>query len=430
MYLRYLISGCLFFICLTVDAQKISTSFAGLAGDVVKAIYIGENGNKYFGTNQGLSVFDGITWLNYGTGSFLSFPSINDLLLDEANVPATIWIATTGGLTVADYSGGEFSNPVSYAQSNGLLGNEILSLSRDKLGTQFAAASAGINYLENTIWNSIVYSFFPANIPNAPVRKIYCHKDSLYVATSGGIGRFVNTVDGITGASRWTSEYGISPLSGDITAVFVDSKGNQWFGTSAGLEKHVGTYAKSGWSLFTVSEGLVNNYVLDINESPMGDIWIATKGGLSIYKNPVWQSLQKKDGLVCDTVYDIAFDKDGSVWLATHKGVSHYQSGSFENYVAGLEKGNKLFPFEIVYFPGKDNVEFVFDLIKPQWISLSVYSVSGQLLSILNNKTLPAGRNTLSWKHHSNHQITSRGIYIIRFQSPDLIYSKKFILIP
>jgi ligand-binding sensor domain-containing protein len=425
---------CLLFICVlltgfSAEAQQKSISSASLAGDVVKAIYIGSDGTKWFGTDQGLSVFDGISWFNYGTGSFLPYPSINDLWLDEAKLPATIWLAASGGLTVAEYSMGEFSNTTSYTLSDGLLGNDILSLGRDNLGTQYAASSAGINFRENNTWNSIIYSAFPGNIPNAPVRKIHTHNDSLYVATSGGIGRFVNTVDGITGASRWTSEYGITPLSGDITAVFVDSKGNQWFGTSAGLEKHEGSYAKSGWSLFTVSEGLVNNYILDINESPTGEIWVATKGGVSIYKNPGWQSIQRNDGLVCDTVYDIAFDQDGSAWLATHKGVSHYLSGSFENYIAGLDKIKDILPMRIDILPGGEQVDFVFDLSKPQWISLSVYTISGQLVSVIGSKTLPAGRNTLSWKLFPGTLNSQQGIFIIRFQSPDLVFSNKFLLI-
>jgi hypothetical protein len=356
-------------------------------------------------------------------------PSINDLWINEENYPATFWIATHEGLSVVDYSNGIFSNSVSYTESDGLLSSEILSLGRDKLGVQYAASSSGINYHLNNVWNSIIYNEFPLSIPDFPIRKIRTHKESLYIATSGGIGRFVNSVDGISGASRWTSEYGMSPLSGDITAIFVDSKGKQWFGTSEGLQKHEGLYAKADWSLFTTEDGLVNNYILDINESGSGDIWVATQGGISIYNNSTWTSLQRNDGLICDTVYDIAFDTDESVWLATHEGVSHYKNSSFENYIVGLEKVNNLIPFKIINSPDRDKVDFVFDLTESQFVNLSVFNISGQLVSIVGNRRLPAGRNTLSLQLNSENSNDQRGIYIYRFQSPELNISGKFLLI-
>jgi ligand-binding sensor domain-containing protein len=428
MRFRFLLIGCLLLNFLYTNAQNKSTFSTGLAGHVVKAIYIDANDIKWFGTDVGLTRFDGTNWENYGSGSFLVSPFINDIWVDEENGQMTFWVATRGGLSVAVYARGEFSNSTSYTQLNGLLGNDILSLCRDNQGFQYAASISGINYLSSNSWNSITYTAYPDNIPNAPVRVIHTHKDSLYVGTSGGIGRFVNTVDGITGATRWTSEYGISPLSDDITAVFVDSKGNQWFGTSVGLQKHEGTYAKAGWSQFTVADGLVNNYIQAINEAPSGDIWVATRGGVSFYINRQWQSLQQKDGLACDTVYDIAFETDGSAWLATHKGVSHYKSGSILNDIS-LGKIKNTLNMQINYIRGADQVDFIFYIIQSQMVNITIYDISGKVISMVGGKMLPAGRNVLAWQLYRQSLKTQPGLYIYRFQSSDLIISDKFFLI-
>ncbi|MCX6225313.1 MAG: hypothetical protein NTV01_11300 [Bacteroidia bacterium] len=411
------------------NAQYKSTFSNGLTGQVVKAIYIDGNDTKWFGTNEGLTRFDGTNWVNYESGNFLVSPFINDIYIDEANGQMTFWIATRGGLSVAEYALGEFSIRFTYNQLNGLLGNDILSLSRDNQGTQYAASISGINYLSSSIWKSITYSAYPDNIPDAQVRVIHARKDSLYVGTSGGIGRFVNTVDGMTGATRWTSEYGISPLSADITAVFVDSNGNQWFGTPVGLQKHEGSFAKAGWSQFTVADGLVNNYIQAISEAPTGDIWVATNGGVSIYSDRKWKSLQQKDGLVCDTVYDIAFEKDGSAWLATHKGVSHYKSGSISSHIASLENAKNELNLLISFVRGADQVDFIFYLTQSQSVNITIYDISGKVISKVGGNILPVGRNVLTWPLYQQSLKTQLKLYIWRFQSSDLSISDKLFLI-
>jgi len=348
--------------------------------------------------------------------------------MDEGNEQMTFWIATRGGVTSADYSQGVFSNNISYSQENGLLENDILSLSRDNLGTLYAASKTGINYRSENSWKSLTYTSFPANIPNAWIRVIHTRKDTLYVGTAGGIGRFVNTVDGMTGATRWTSEYGISPLSADITAVFADSKGDQWFGTSEGLQKHVGTLAKEGWSQFTPADGLVSNYILTISEAPSGDLWVGTTGGVSIFSNMKWQSVQKKDGLASDTVYDIAFEKDSSAWLATAHGISHHKSGSIVNQVMTPEKFGEALDMQITHIQGSGQVGFSFNLDKNQVVELSVYDLTGKTISRIGGSLLPSGRNTLIWNCLQPGSQMGSGLFIYHFQSNGKRKSGKFIL--
>ncbi|TSA35443.1 MAG: T9SS C-terminal target domain-containing protein [Porphyromonadaceae bacterium] len=429
MRFRFLFIGCLLLNVLYAGAQYQSTYSNGLEGKVVRAIYIDGHDTKWFGTDEGLTRLDGINWKNYGSGNFLFSLFINDIWVDETNGNMIFWVATRGGLSVAVYSQGEFLISASYSQLDGLLGDDILSLCRDNQGIQYAASISGINYLSSNSWKSLTYSTYPDNIPNAPVRVIHSRNDSLYAGTSGGIGRFVNTVDGMTGATRWTSEYGISPLSDDITAIFVDSKGNQWFGTSVGLQKHEGILAKEGWSQFIVADGLVNNYILAISEAPSGEIWVGTKGGVSIFSGRQWQSLQQKDGLVCDTVYDIAFETDGSAWLATHQGVSHYKSGSFLNHIAILEKVKRNLDMQINYPRGADQVDFVFYITQSQTVNITIYDISGKVISKVGGNLLPAGRNVLSCQLYQQSLKTQPGLYIYRFQSSDLNKSDKFFLI-
>ncbi len=152
---------------------------------------------------------------------------------------------------------------------------------------------------------------------NKPVNDLAHRSDSIYIAQNGGIGRLLSGVDGITGASRWTSEYGISPLSGNINCITIDSKGHQWFGTDAGAEEHIGLKAKENWILYTTDEGLVNNFVESISEDEAGGMWFGTRGGVSRLFGGNWISYTVAEGLASDTVYDVALMRIPSGWLLT-----------------------------------------------------------------------------------------------------------------
>ena len=52
----------------------------GLAHNVVNKIFRDSRGFLWFGTNDGLSRFDGYTFTNYGTAEGLPHPTVNDIL--------------------------------------------------------------------------------------------------------------------------------------------------------------------------------------------------------------------------------------------------------------------------------------------------------------------------------------------------------------
>lgn len=400
-----------------------------ISGQEVRAVFICSNGVKWFGTREGLVRFDGVTWDRLGSDGLPFLHEINDLWVDESYVNPSIWIAASSGLTIAEYVQGVLSVQVTYSRLNGMLADNIVSICRDSKGLQYAASAPGINYLDGNTWKSITYESYPESIANAPVKSIHTRKDSLYVGTSDGIGRFVNSLDGITGASRWTSEFGMSPLSGDITAVFIDSKGNQWFGTSIGLQKHEGILAKSGWFEITGSNGLVNKFILTIAESLTGEIWVGTKGGAFFLTDERWQSLHRIDGLASDTVYDIAFDRDSSAWLATHDGISHYKSGSFLDLVPSREagKGNPIVTLRNI--PGINQVDFIFHLTEPITVNISIYEISGKMVTRIRGDDLQPGRNIVTWNADRENQFVKPGIYIYRIAGNGWIIAGKLYLI-
>lgn len=110
-----------------------------------------------------------------------------------------------------------------------------------------------------------------------------------------------------------------------VFTVFEDSKHRLWIGTMAGLDcyeeatrrfRHYGNYLQQ-----LVSE----QYVSCVEESNTGEIWVGTTRGIAIL-NPVtqqWRTLTiTNSGLIFNDIHDIHRDEHGNMWVATRGGVS------------------------------------------------------------------------------------------------------------
>ena len=80
----------------TLEGWFVITKAEGLADDFVQAINSDTKGNLYFGTRNGLSLFDGTNWTSYNTESGLSSNNILTIAIDKHGV---VWIGTDNGVT-------------------------------------------------------------------------------------------------------------------------------------------------------------------------------------------------------------------------------------------------------------------------------------------------------------------------------------------
>ena len=138
---------------------------------------------------------------------------------------------------------------------------------------KFFGSKEGITWFHDGVMDSIIYAEYYASMLSTPIRQMDVYNDTLYIAQDGGIGRLVSGVDGITGASRWASEYGMTPYSEDIYSVRVEGSEIQYFGSDVGVETHTGYFAKENWGLLSTDDGLVNNHVISIAEDEKGGMY-------------------------------------------------------------------------------------------------------------------------------------------------------------
>ncbi len=105
-----------------------------------------------------------------------------------------------------------------------------------------------------------------------------------------------------------------------ITAIMQDKKGNIWIGTNNGLS----VYNATDFINFSVVDGLSNNWVTSIVESPddPGTIWIGTiAGGLNKFKNGKFKTFAFSSNPDSNNVGNISIDGKGVLWFTTYFGL-------------------------------------------------------------------------------------------------------------
>jgi ligand-binding sensor domain-containing protein len=318
---------------------------AGLPGNKVSAIYITDDGLRYFATDKGIASFDGTEWTVYADNPKVTTGIIHDMDFELSAYGPEFWLGTNSGVNVVTLPIDATSGATTYTKENtqelfpgqpGLLGDSIFAVRVDRNNVRWYGTQEGLSAFSGNKWPQInMHGHYYANFFKINrVTSMDYSNDTVYIGTmGGGVARMVvNGPDAISGASPYEVPWSAIP-STNILAVFIDGN-SQWYGSDDGLARHDGTQAMENWNLFYEEDGLVNNYVQSINKDLDGNLWFGTRGGVSKFDGATWTNYTAADGLVNNDVLCITIDKDGSVWFGTGNGASHYDGGTFTNYQA------------------------------------------------------------------------------------------------
>lgn len=398
---------------------------------IVKAVYVDSQGVKWFGTSRGLYRYDNLTWRYYTEEDHLVGNQVNALAFDMTDAGAELWVATARGVSVVAFDDEGVTGSSSYTTTDGLLDEEVVDVAIDSYHGKFFGSESGVTWFHEGEMDSLIYADYPLNMVDAPIRQMDLFHDTLYLAADGGIGRFVSGVDGITGATRWTSEYGMTPYSGNIQSVKVDSRAVQWFGTDVGVEEHVGYEAKQNWYIHNTMDGLVNDQVISIAEDSTGGMWFGTLGGVSSYIEGVWTSYTTADGLISDTVYDIAFDLDGSVWFATHRGACKLENGVFTDFHTHTpEHLASSLQLKLFVDRSRGSIHISYRLTHQIPVVARLYNMNGMQVGQWNDLPDMAGdhRVELSPSGFSNGSCRE-GVYVLQLRQGNRVDSRKLVMV-
>ena len=227
----------------------------------------------WFGTNAGLSEYDGKSFTNFTVKEGLCHHRVSNLFIDSKGV---FWIGTWGG--ICRYDGNKFSNfPIPYP----VIKTRINEDTKDWI-TEIKEDSKG------NIWFG--RDGYGASKFNGKSFTHFTAKDGLY--------------------------------SNNIQEIEEDSKGNIWFGSRVGEKDNpdpdkrfgkggINKYNGKTFISFPKIEGFNKNDVYGIYRDKSDNIWISTKSN-GVYK---FDGKEFKNYDVPVSIMSMTEDRNGNLWL-------------------------------------------------------------------------------------------------------------------
>lgn len=423
------------------DWTTYNTSNSGLAGNHVRSVLIDAQGNKWFGTDKGLSAFDGVKWATYTADSqkqTLADNSINDLAFEATGTGPELWIATDNGVSVMAIPAIDaVTKATPYRTDNtGLIDNKVTAAAVDPLRHErWFGTPQGLSRFSATGWRNFSMSTVPILAWN-DVTSIGIDPAGgwKYIGTQNGIREMngvarlrtsADDVDAISSPSPYNKEWS-GLYSSDINAVFVDANGSQWYGTKEGFASHDTTETKAGWDQFTTDEGLIHNVVKVVVKGSDQVVWVGTLGGLSRFEYQLgeygietWKFTHytTAEGLADNEILDLALDADGSLWICTANGISH-----FTGVTAGVAHKDETRPkaFGLVKnYPNPFNPTTTISYALPSngHVELTINSIDGRSIRGLVSMNQGAGQHSVVWDGRLADGLAApTGIYTARLR--------------
>jgi len=404
---------------------------SGLPGSRVKTVCVDGSGMKWFGTENGLSRFDGSAWtvFNIGTHPGLADNVINDIALEELESGYALWIATENGVSRAIVQGGDVQFSGLFRTGNsGLVADRVDNALVDVYHVKWFGTDQGVSSYTGQAWATYTKeNFWLAHnrIKSSATREV----DGMnYFGSEGaGVSRLrLDPVDGSTYASPL--DWAWSGIASDsVYSILIEENGYQWFGTDHGVSLHTSDDTRRDWTTFSTQDGLAHNLVQAICRDKEGAMWFGTHAGLSRYDGISWRKVTAADGLPGDDILDLAADPDGSLWIACQGGVSRYAPASHaKESTAGMPDR-----FDIANFPNPFNQRTVirFSVKTLTRGRLSVHDLSGREIQVLADRDFTPGRHDISWGGRAGQGEWPSGIYVAVLRTGGLSIYQKMILV-
>ena len=332
------------------ETVKYTTANSSLASDKVTKIYIDSFDVKWFGTDKGISRFDGKNWTTIDKTNYLKNNTINDIKYEKTKSGDEIWVATNGGLSVMSYNVDGVTSATTYhvgGPGSGIINDTVTAVGVDANNNKWIATPTGLNTFGENGWDT-TYTYLnedrtETNWNGLIVTSIgsYKNSSSAYLGTLGeGVIRYkYDEVDGFTGASALGKTW--SHLGdGNVNSVTINDS-IQWYGTTMGAFEHFGPSTKENWGyrvVDVVNDAILPKMVYDIEKDNNGDIWIGTDKEIIIVPqttlfvdqsskeaNLLWsEGFKLATKTYSSKINDMQKDAAGNIWIASDSGVEKF----------------------------------------------------------------------------------------------------------
>ena len=459
-----------------VQGQKVlhytaKNTEGGLCDNVVNAMAIDRNDNKWFATDKGVSMFDGKKWTSYRNIRGLKNERFKNICVDKQN---NIWVSKESSISY--FNGKKWKTIQIFKTKNDEIGKiavnsigEIFISSLNGFLLKITHAEAGnkidtirvfqdqitnfqLDFLDRLwistregdslfVFNKNQWSFFTSE--NLPGNHSYCEITYITNYTVNGVLIMCNNELLLYQENKWRKlEYyrndspdnfcvdeneNIWNFDGHMfilnnskyfpvdnkdvstvnTSVYVDKNNNKWVCGK-------GVYELANYSNTTIftdcntSAGICNNTVTTFLIDSNNNKWFGTANGISRYDNKKWTTYTKSDGLIGNTINLLKQDSKGVIWAS---------SCDYDAHIGGLSKFVNGKWVSILKNQGYSDYyipQFIFDNKNNIWIALDYSEYTWRLLKIKDSICVEYSRkNGLAFDRISYLSVDSIGNAIV-----------------
>ncbi|MBN1781681.1 hypothetical protein JW948_11185 [bacterium] len=301
----------------------------GLAHNKVNCICQDSEGFMWFGTNEGLSKYDGLSVINFrhdpGDSNSLTDNLIKNLIVDRQG---NLWIGVDGrGLMVYNRDQNNFTE-LKYDSS---VFHHTIALFEDAEGKIWTSSSDTLFCLDSKTRRIEGRWKFAESPEDNLLLAIYeDSKSNLWIGTQeDGLYRFDRGTGQFTPFRNDPAD--ATSISGNaVNAIFEDGKGNLWIGTNDhGLNLY--NARNSGFIRLDMDRTVPrSSRVRGLAEDDKGNLWIGTRGGLYL-KDPESMTFRRYahsehdfSRLTDNSIYDLYIDCSQVLWIGTYAGGTNF----------------------------------------------------------------------------------------------------------
>lgn len=317
---------------------KIYSTADGLASDRIHCILSDSHGFLWFGTEDGISRFDGYGFTNL-TGRD-GVPGTDVYSIVEVR-DGTYWAATNAGIfhwdPAREKPGRRASTDVIHVPA-GRPADDVRALLEDPSGGLWVATHGGLYRLEKLggAWSLRRSLLESRERPETSLVNALCEDPdgNLWVGTEGGLFRRSpgGSVDRIGGRDG-------SPQA--VRCLLRERGGSLWVGSHGEGLFEVRRAGKTGEvtvrGAFSHEHGLAGNHVTSLFETSDGKIWASCHGGLteiSTDRGSI-RSYTITEGLSAFGIWSLAEDRNGDLWVGSdNAGVMRLAPNGFRRFDA------------------------------------------------------------------------------------------------
>jgi signal transduction histidine kinase/ligand-binding sensor domain-containing protein/CheY-like chemotaxis protein/HPt (histidine-containing phosphotransfer) domain-containing protein len=316
----------------------------GLAQETVLAMAQDRDGFMWFGTQNGLSRFDGYRFLNFrnvaGDPTTLGSNWIRVLHIDPQG---RLWIGTDGGLALYDPATQTFRQYLPEEPARRGNGNlHIRAIANDGRNGLWIGTADGLQHFDIASGAFTARHHIPGDPASLASDEINAlamdRRGRLWIGTGGGLDSLDPSLRRIE--HHRLSGSGSRSGSETVHALAIDGEDQLWIGLASGLERMaLQASGKRVPRSLGIAEGIPRNPVTAIYDEGQGQVWVASNE-LGVYR---WDArrgrfeayrkvMTDKHSLGDDRVASLFRDRVGTFWVGTwYAGASHVDlsSGGF-----------------------------------------------------------------------------------------------------